>query len=310
MTLNSKYAGMTGRAVLLLLLLPLVLAVGAGRAEAQCASGRTVGNNFVASGTYDPFNATDVFDAYTIQVRNNSGATCSYGLVFHRNSLPATMGGAVTYAVTNSGGTSVMSTTPQNAVAPVWLPVTNVPAGATVTVTYYVSIARGQVVGPATRSDPINIWMYALNGSGQLVLPRLHSDNLTVRYTTPTSISTNVAGGGTATTVDFGEIVAGAVRSVNIEARSNVNYQLRATSLNLGTMRLLPPYNTWSIAYTATLSAAPLDLSTVTGTVVGPLTATPSAGRTHPLGVTIGSVSGKRAGTYTDEITIRIEVAP
>lgn len=304
-------AGRTRRGCLLLTLLVVLLsATLSDRAAAQCASGRTVGNNFVASGTYDPFSATDVFDAFTIQIRNNSGATCSYGLVFHNNTLPATLGGVVTYSVTNASGTSVMSTTAQNQVAPVWLPITNVPAGAIVTATYYVSIARGQVVGPATRQDALNIWLYGLNSSGQLVLPRLHSDNLTVRYTTPTSISTNIAGGGQATTVDFGELVAGASRSVNIEARSNVNYQLRATSLNLGVMRLPAPYDTWSIPYTATLSSSALSLGTPTGTVLGPLTPTPSAGRTHPLAVTIGSVAGKRAGTYSDEITVRIEVAP
>lgn len=293
-----------------LLLVSLLVASFAGNAAAQCASGRMVGANFVASGTYDPFSATDVFDSFTVQVRNNSGATCSYGLVFHRASLPATMGGVITYAVTNASGTSVMSTTAQNAVAPVWLPVLNVAAGATVTATYYVSIARGQVVSPATRSDPINIWLYGLNSGGALVLPRLHNDNLTIRYTTPTSISTNVAGGGSATTMDFGELAAGAVRSVNIEARSNVNYQLRATSLKLGVMTLPAPYNSWSIGYTATLDSAALALGTVTGTVLGPSTPTPAAGRTHPLAVTIGSVTGKRAGTYSDDITISIEVAP
>lgn len=293
-----------------LLLAMCVLTQLGERAHAQCASGRTTGSSFVASGTYDPFSATDVFDAFTIQLRNNSGATCSYGLVFHRASLPATMGGAVTYAITNAGAASVKSTTAQNQVAPVWLPVLNVAAGATVTVTYYVRIARGQVVGPATRQDALNIWMYALNAGGNLVLPRLHSDTLTVRYTTPTSISTNVAGGGSATTVDFGELVAGAVRNVNIEARSNVNYQLRATSQNLGVMRLPVPYNSWSIGYTATLGGTALALTAATGTVIGPSTPTPAAGRTHALGVTIGSVAGKRAGTYTDDITVRIEVAP
>lgn len=299
------------RGAALLWLLVLLCGLGAAQeASAQCASGRTVGNNFVASGSYDPFSATDVFDAFTIQVRNNSPVACSYGLVFHRNTLPATMGGAVTYAVTNASGTSVMSTTGQNAIAPVWLPVMNVPAGATVTVTYYVAIARGQVVGPATRQDSINIWMYGLDPVGNLVLPRLHSDNVTVRYTTPTSISTNVAGGGQATTVDFGELTAGAVRSVTLEARSNVNYQLRATSLNLGVMRLPAPFDSWSIPYAATLSGSALALGTVSGTVLGPSTPTPAAGRAHPLAVTIGSVSGKRAGTYTDEITISIEVAP
>jgi hypothetical protein len=291
------------------LALLLLLAFG-GRAEAQCAAGRMVGNNFIASGSYDPFSATDVFDAFTIQIRNNSGATCSYGLVFHRTSLPATMGGAVIYAVTNAGGTSVMSTTAANVNAPVWLPLLNVPAGATVTATYYVSIARGQVVGPATRSDPIEVWLYGLNSGGSIVQPRLHRDNLTVRYTTPTSISTNVAGGGSTTTVDFGELVAGASRSVNIEARSNVNYQLRATSLNLGVMRLPAPYNAWSVGYAATLGGAALGLGTVTGTVLGPSTPTPAAGRSHPLAVTVGTVADKRAGTYTDEVTIRIEVAP
>lgn len=300
---------MVGR-VLVSLVAVLLFAILADDASAQCAGGRMVGSNFVASGTYDPFSATDTFDSYTIQVRNNTGSTCSYGLVFHRASLPATMGGVLSYAVTNAGGSSVMSTTAANVAAPVWIPVTNVPAGATVTVTYYVSIPRGQVVAPATRSDPIEVWLYALNGSGNVVTPRLHRDNLTIRYTTPTSISTNVAGGGSATTVDFGELVAGAVRSVNIEARSNVNYQLRATSQNLGVMRLPAPYNTWSIGYTATLGGSPLNLSTLTGTVLGPSTPTPAAGRTHALGVTIGSVTGKRAGTYTDDITISIEVAP
>lgn len=290
-----------------------MLTLASSPAMAQCSSGRINGSGFVASGSYDPFAAADSSIAYTLVVRNNSStAFCDYGLVFRSPTLPAQMGttpNLITYTISSSSGGSNLIITTAFTVAPaLWIPVLNVARNTNVNVTYYVNVARGQVVPPATYTDPIEVWLYPLNGSGTAVTPRLHRDTLSVQRTVPTSISVNIAGGGTTTTLDYGALTAGAVRSVNIEARSNVNYQLSTTALNLGNLTLAPPYSSWTIPYTATLGGSSL---TLTGTtVLGPFGQTPYAGTTRTLAATIGTIGNKRAGIYSDEITITIQVAP
>lgn len=302
------------RALLAVLAAAMVMLVlTANPAAAQCTAGRINGSGFLASGTYDPFAASDSAISYTVQVRNTSAtAFCDYGLVFRSPTLPAQMGTSpnlITYTISSSSGGSNLIITTAAAVAPaLWIPVLNVARNTNVTVTYWVNVPRGQVVPPGTYNDPINIWLYALNGSGVAVTPRLHNDTLTVRRTVPTSISVNIAGGGTTTTLDYGALTTGEVRSVNIEARSNVNYQLQATALNLGNLTLAPPYSSWTIPYTATLGGSSLNLTTTT--TLGPFGTTVYAGTAHALAATVGTVGTKRAGIYSDEITIVIQVAP
>lgn len=304
--------GATMRRLLLGLALIVLAFHAATPAEAQCFAGRINGSNFVASGNYDPFDAADSAISYTLTVRNTWFGTCNYAVVFHRASLPAQMGttpNLITYTISSSaGGANLITTTASNVAAPVWLSVLNVPQGGNVTVTYFVNVARGQVVPPGTYNDPIEVWLYPLTGAGAIFPFRLHADSLTVRRIVPTSMSVNIAGGGTTTTLDYGTLTNGEVRSVNIEARSNVNYLLSATALNLGNLTLAPPFSSWTIPYTATLGGSALNLASTT--VLGPFGQTPYAGTTRSLVATIGTIGNKRAGIYSDEITVLIQVAP
>lgn len=300
------------RLIRMSLVLLAVLLAGAKTVAAQCFTGTITGNTFVASGTYGPFDSANSSISYSLTVRNTWFGTCNYALVFHRASLPAQMGttpNLLSYTIAAStGGTNLITTTASNVAATVWLPVPGLPQGGSVTVTYYVDVPRGQVVPPGTYNDPIEVWLYSLNGSGAIFPFRLHRDSLTVRRTVPTSISVNIAGGGTTTTLDYGTLTNGEVRSVNIEARSNVNYQLATTALNLGNLRLPTPYSAWSIPYTATLGGSSLNLAGTT--VLGPFGLTTYTGTTRTLAATIGTIGNKRAGIYSDEITVTIQVAP
>ena len=302
----------TMRRALTALALLLAILGFATSAAAQCFSGRINGSNFVASGTYNTFDASDSYIAYTLTVRNTWIGTCNYGLVFNNAVSPGLLGTSpnqITFTISaTAGGSNIITTTPSNVAASAWLPVLNVPQNGNVTVTYYVNITRGQVVPPGTYSDLLGVWLYPLNSSGGIVAFRLHADNLTVTRTVPTSISVNIAGGGTTTTLDYGTLTNGEVRTVNIEARSNVNYQLSTTALNLGNLRLPTPYSAWSIPYTATLGGSSLNLASTT--VLGPFGLTPYAGTTRALAATIGTIGNKRAGIYSDEITVSIQVAP
>jgi hypothetical protein len=118
-------------------------------------------------------------------------------------------------------------------------------------------------------------------------------------------LGVNIAGAGVATTVDFGELSGGDSRRVVIEARANRSFLLEIESLNGGVLVMEPPYQEWRIEYDVDLNGRSLKLPFK----AGPYERGGIGGQSFPLDFRIGDVEAKRAGLYTDEITVTIRPA-
>ncbi len=108
--------------------------------------------------------------------------------------------------------------------------------------------------------------------------------------------------------VDFGELTdRKRAPPVFLDVRSTSNYRIRLKSENGGNLeQIAPDGRTWSIDYETILDGRRVDLSASAGTQLrfdGP---TPATGDRLALGLQIGDVGDRRAGTYRDRITIEI----
>jgi len=120
-----------------------------------------------------------------------------------------------------------------------------------------------------------------------------------------------LAGGGRKTTLNFGQLAEGAVRSVNLQAYANQGFRLSASSENGGRMLPLDPAakgeGGWQIPYAVSINRAPYySLTKEIATNIA-AAATTLQGMTIPVDVRIGSIAGQRAGLYRDVITVKIE---
>ncbi|MGH6816048.1 MAG: hypothetical protein ACREC6_10105 [Hyphomicrobiaceae bacterium] len=267
----------------------------------------------IPSGTYSPFDPAATTGTFAVTIKNNESSACTFALAFFRNPTSAKLGGALAYIVKNdnvAGGHSLF--TNSNPPSP-WYLTNSIAANASATLYYDVVIAAGQVVAPGTYMDSFELRLNQIGGGGSATGHTLATQTIAPSYTVGAVMSVNIAGGGQTTTLDFGALATGAMRSVNIQARSNQGYKFKATSDNGGVMKLTPPAAdglTWEVPYTVKINhGAAISLSS-TYTLTISSGATTVAGTNVPVEVTLGNPAGKRAGTYKDVITIKIEIDP
>lgn len=282
----------------------------AGTAHASPCTGRIMtGTAVTGKHPYDPFSAIPVSDSYEITVMNTSAAPCTFVLSLSSATPNETrLGRIIFYTITNSSGRPV-PVTPIGAPPAIMLLSPASAPNATYVFRYYITIDRGQFASPATYSDNLNLELYNFDG-GQIKPPRLDAKTLAIAYTVPQSLSVNLKGGDLDTTLNFEPFTPGAQRSVLLEARSNLPYQLNVSSINHGVMALTPPIpgKDWSVSYAASMAGRPLNLRQKA--VVSDLPPTfPRSDAVYNLTVSIGDVAKKRAGRYEDTITVEIVAA-
>ena len=300
-----RIGGALGLAVLMLALAPPVRAGIAppcqGRIGPQTGiDGRTA---------YDPFAPTDLTDSYRLLVVNTGGGPCAFAVVMRTASPRPVLGGALAYDIVSPAGTSLLAGAPgQN--APALRLTAPLPAFGEGRLDFAITLARGQPAAPGTYRDSAALELYALDESGRLGAAPLQRATLAIAYTVPRVLSVNIKGAELATTLGFGVLESGQQRSVAIQARSNLSYELGVSSDNRGSLALRPAVagEDWRVPYEARLGGQPLDLTA--GTVLRALPPTrPDSDATFPLTVTIGEVGRKRAGRYEDVITVEIRGA-
>jgi hypothetical protein len=258
---------------------------------------------------YDPFGPADLADSYAITIANTGAASCAYGLAFRSRGAQMRLGGVLAYALTDAQGQSLPAS-PPGATSPAARLQAPLEPSAQGRIAFQILIPRGQFAAPGIYRDTLDLELYALDAAGRIQGPRLHAAPLAIAYRAPRVMSVNIRGGELATTLAFGALAKGQQRSVEIQARSNEAYQLDVSSEHRGTLALTPrpPGPEWSVAYSATLAGAPLDLGR--GSTLRSLPATrPESDAAYPLAITIGDVGQKRAGRYEDVITIEIKAA-
>ncbi len=292
----------------------VVLLAPTAAARAAC-TGQVLIDPTVRPLVYDPFQPGDSVMQGTVRVRQEGEEECRLRLGFYRSpdadvAMRQTSGarvgeGALRYELTGNGR-RLVSDWPQNSAPPVFLVLPPLAgAGQSVEARYQLRIPRGQLAAPGSYADEIELRAYELDGNSPLALRALDLEAEIAPV-----VSLNLVGADVSSpfayTMDFGVLETGERRSVGIEARSNGRYRLRVSSREGGVLRLDPPFETWTIAYSASLGGRRLDFPGTVGTYAP----TAATGAVLPLQVVIGDVADKRAGIYRDEIAISIEPAP
>lgn len=275
--------------------------------HAASCSGRITAGTMVSGKTlYNPFSTTPVSDPYEITVVNTGSTPCVFALSISSSGAPETkLGGTLTYKLAGPSD-AVISVNHSGAIGGIPLLSPAVAPGMAYIFHYKVLLERGQFASPGTYSQNLDLGLYSFEG-GSIKMPRLDGRTLSITYSAPQSLSVNLKGGGLTKTMDFEQFVTGAQRSIAIEARGNMRYQLSVSSAKQGMMTLTPPVTgkVWSIDYVAFLERNSLNLRQKN--VIPDLPPThPRSDAIYNLTVTVGDVSQKRAGRYEDTITIEI----
>ncbi len=285
--------------------------IAPGRASAETCQGQ-IGARTVINGktVYDPFSPASVADNHHLTITNTGSGPCGYALVFRAGNADPRLGGTLAYSVADEGGRSLL-TTASPPFAPAARTKSPVAPGTSARIEFQILIERGQFAAPGTYADEARLELYALDESGRPGAAPLQTTVLHIDYAVARALSVNIKGADAShTTMRFGELTTGAVRSVGIQARSNLDYQLDVTSDHGGALILTPgvPGQNWRIPYTATLGGQALDLSGG-ASVRNQQPTRPGADASFPLSVTIGDVMRKRAGRYEDVLTVEIKGA-
>lgn len=270
----------------------------AGPARADC-SARFDGQPFSVLPSYNPFSPTDIVARKNLQIRNLSGENCRYRIYFRRNPAVGQLSSQLRYKMIDDQNQSLLlenvgSSDSRFLISP--------PASGNIaqTVEYTVNVERGQIAPPGVLADHVEAVLLSENGQTEIDRRELYF------WIMVESVSmVNLAGGGVATTVQFGNLATGMTRSLILEARSNTQYTISFTSSNAGSLQLDPPVpgHPWSIPYRILVDGSPFDLSRRTY-LQG---SSPALGQqSHSITFQIIDADSKRAGRYKDVITARI----
>jgi len=103
--------------------------------------------------------------------------------------------------------------------------------------------------------------------------------------------------------INFGTLEQGKEQSFDLIIVANVGYQVRFTSQNSGRLKH-QGYNSF-IQYRTQINSSEVNLNSAMIAASGQ-GSTPSAGRRIPVRFIVGSVTGKAAGQYQDQITVTV----
>lgn len=260
--------------------------------------------------SYDPLAVTDTFVDTEVRIRNLGAGECRFRLAFYRDpASDAKLGGLLPYRLEARGRSALLDDWPARAAPSVFLDTRKLASGESGRIPFSWRIARAQMVPPGVYRDTVRLRLYEIGGNDLL-----DDRDLTFEVLVPTVLQANLAGAGVASpfsyTMDFGTLERGERRRVTIDVSTNTNYRITVSSENRGALKGPPRRSSgsWSVAYEAALDGRRLDLSAGADRLGKPF---PSNGRArHSFTITIGEVAGRRAGTYSDVITIELTPVP
>ena len=272
----------------------------AGAAPGSACSGRIAASpNAVAD--YNPFDAVDNVKEYRVRVENTGAEECVFALGFIRADTASAA--PFSFQFKSADGSLLTASAPSPASSGLMVGRALAP-NETYDFTYMVTIAAGQMLAPGRYDQLFELSLTASSGAPPAPgAAPLQTVSLTLSCRVQDYLGVNIAGGGTAKTIDFGTLTTGESARVVLEARSNRNFSLVVSSLKGGALTMEAPYDRWRIPYTMNLNGAAVPMPST----LGPFQPTTIAGQSLDTVFTIGDVSGKRAGLYSDEITIEIK---
>jgi hypothetical protein len=268
--------------------------------------------------TYNPFEAGASPAAISFTIKNTDSKSCDVAFAFFKPGAPQASGpgGSLTYQIFASGGPVTQNAVSPPTVLPGAASASYFTVGAkqTYTAKAIVTVGEWQVVPPGTYADTLYLGIYQSAGGGQYTKAQIPSTPFGVLIGVNSQMTVALAGGGRKTTLNFGDFVQGATRSVQLQAYANQGFRLTVSSDNAGVMRPTDAQaiaeGIWQVPYTVAINRmAPFSLSRPQLLSLWPA-ATQKSGITIPFDVQAGSIAGQRAGTYRDVITIAIDAGP
>ncbi|WP_088342663.1 MULTISPECIES: hypothetical protein [Rhodomicrobium] len=276
------------------------LAVPPPLAEASC-QGHIVGSNRIFLSDYDPFAPTDARSPQTLSVHNHSDEGCRYRIALIRTPPNDRLGQYLNYNLTTPAGVSLLQSEDAQLDTGKLLQTSNLLPNNTGSVSYSVFLGRGQFAPPGVYGDHFLAILLSDHGSAELDRKSI----LLLQRVQPIA-NVSIAGGGLATSINFGYFHSGERRSVVLQAQSNEAYTIRLSSQHKSRLNLDPPITgqNWSVDYRMEVDGAAADL---TGDAALVQAGMPSAGlRSHSLSFKILDIANKRAGLYKDVVTATI----
>jgi hypothetical protein len=260
-----------------------------GTANASCA-GKIVSVSAQNPLTYSPFAAWNAQQTLILTVQNTGTLACSYQVSIPPSYYPLQFGGKLPFSLSgaNASGNFALTTPALKPGQSAQLPIT-------------LTIARGQPVLSGHFTSKIG---FALAGVGApAAQPPIDQVVIPLGCAVPPIFEINLAGSGRKTTAQFGSLETGQSVSVILQIRSNGDHRLALRSVNGGVLALQGrTHPAPTIPYAATV-----DGQTVALTAAAALSFAAEPGEaSRRLTVTIGDITGKLAGTYTDVITVSI----
>jgi hypothetical protein len=277
--------------------------LAAGEASAAC-SGRFAGSPPL-SGEYDPFAAADTAIAGRVTIENTGSVPCVFEIAAQPAPAIVAHGPIPQFELRGPAGDVLAASGlgPKDTARAIRHPLA---PGERAEIRVHLRLPAGQMLPPGRHELIFEVTLAeAGGGGGRDTRPLLDRGTLPASLRIDDRIGLNIAGAGVARTIDFGELRQGDSRRVLIEARGNRNFLLEATSRNGGALSMDAPHQQWRIPYTLMLGGVRTQLPAR----AGPFAPTSIAGQQLEVLFVIGDVAAKRAGLYTDELTIEIKPA-
>ncbi len=269
--------------------------------------------------TYNPFEAGASPAAISFTLKNADTKPCDAAFAFFTPGAAQASGpgGQLNYQIAGANGPLTQNAVSPPSVLPGPANAAYFTVGAkqTYAVRAALTVSEGQVVPPGIYTGTLYLGVYqSAGGGGQYTRAQIPVAALGVAIGVNSQMTVAIAGGGRKTTLNFGDFVQGAVRTVQLQAYANQGFRLFVSSDNAGVMKPTDKQalaeGIWQVPYTIAINKmAPVSLSQRQVLSLWP-PATRSSGIAIPIDVQIGSIAGQRAGIYRDVITIAIGAAP
>jgi hypothetical protein len=283
------------------LIAAILIAVLVPSQEAHACSARIARAPALAA-EYDPFDPADLIMPGRVSVENTGAAPCTLLVGFE-----APLGGADTVQIEiRSDAGSLLTGAGGDAAAGDLSTRRELAQGESLELSYQLRMPAGQMQQPGHYDRSFGLSLRkADGGTGGREAAVIDRASLTASWTVRDRIGLNIAGAGTAKTIDFGVLTEGESQRVIVETRGNRGFLLDVSSRNHGALTMAAPYEQWRIPYTLSVDGEGVSLPAR----LGPFGETGIAGEAIELTFVIGDASAKRAGLYTDEVTIEIRPA-
>jgi len=279
----------------------LIVAAGlfwAGAADAACFSVDVPSGSVTVN--YSPLDNSDSVQTFQIEVHNIScGASSPLIGVANTPVDPSGVASGTRTVlgygaqIENGGSTVELS---GNSDQLVTVSEASIDDGETRSATWSIRIPAHSIVPYAQRDFTI----YAVGSIGGVFVYATVPVHLDVATVTQLSF----AGAATTLTMDFGELTSNDSQNVNVLAQATVPFDVTWQSANDGVLKNTGA-SSWTIAYTALLNGVTINNATPYADLTNG--GTQGAISALPLIVTIGDATNKRAGTYQDIVTIKIQ---